>query len=201
MPTSSFEKTNLGWQLQQLQRRVGEWWELQTIQLGDRLPDIPWLSWLNSSVVWTIAQVIFWVLLGLLIIWLALTIIRFLEPCLTTFKPDISRALNNQKNSGFKQLTVNAWLERSQQFKQEKNYREACFCLYQAMLQQLSDRTVIANELSRTDGEYLKLTNYLPQSNYYRTIFLIHQQLCFKEIEANLETFQQCQQAYQKIAQ
>ena len=29
MKTDNFEKENLGWRLQQLQQRLGEWWELQ----------------------------------------------------------------------------------------------------------------------------------------------------------------------------
>jgi hypothetical protein len=199
MSTNSFEKTNLGWEFQQLQRRIGEWWELQTIQVTDRLLDVPWLNWLFSPIVWTIAQVIFWVLLGLILIWLALVIIRFLEPYIKTFKPHLNQSLKGREKTELKSLNVKTWLERSQKFQQQGNYREACLCLYQAMLQELSDRAIVVNEFSRTDGEYSRLTRYLPQSNYYQTILSIHQLLCFSEVEANLDTFQQCQQAYQQI--
>lgn len=192
------EKSNLFWQVGQWQRQFGEWWELQAIKLGEKASNSNW-NWLNAQTIKTIAEAIFWLLVGLILIWVTLKFISLIEPYFTKFQSNLNVRGQNLERGVPEILSVNAWLERSQKFKQQKQYREACFCLYQAVLQQLNDRAIIASEISRTDREYLKLTKYLPQANYYQVIFQIHQQLCFSEVEARLETFERCEQAYDQI--
>jgi hypothetical protein len=53
MSESSFDKTNLGWQLRQLQQRIQEWWELKTPQ---NIPNVKLPSWFDSLILWAIAK-------------------------------------------------------------------------------------------------------------------------------------------------
>jgi len=78
-------------------------------------------------------------------------------------------------------------------------YRQACRCLYMALLQRLDDAGTVVYQPSRTDGEYLQLIQQLPQPVPYETLIRIHEQLYFGNTEADASTFEQCQQAYQKI--
>ncbi|MGB3208597.1 MAG: hypothetical protein WBB28_26720, partial [Crinalium sp.] len=70
MATKEFEQTNFGWQLQQLQRQLGEWVELQFSKrnLEDwSLPD--WLK--NLSLPDWLLKAIFWGIVAFLLIWIS----------------------------------------------------------------------------------------------------------------------------------
>ncbi|MEG4036609.1 DUF4129 domain-containing protein [Microcoleus sp. w1-18aA5] len=88
---------------------------------------------------------------------------------------------------------------RSQKLQQQGKYRQACHCLYMALLQRLNDAGTVVYQPSRTDGEYLQLIQQLPQPVPYETLIRIHQQLYFRNRRADPSTFEQCQQAYQQI--
>ncbi len=199
MPTDSFEKNSLGWQLGQLQQRFGEWWELQTSQFSPNQPEASVPSWLNSPILWLIAKAAFWLLLALLLSWAALQIVRLLSPYFYSLRNQLSQPDDKARETLVSELSVAEWLERSQKFQQQGNYREACLCLYKAMLQRLNDAGIAPHQSSRTDGEYLQLIQQLPQPQPYQTLLMTHQQLCFSNAEASPSVFEQCQQAYREI--
>lgn len=199
MPTGSFEKNSFGWQLGQLQQRVGEWCELQTSRFSPNLPQVSLPSWLDSPIVGMILKVVFWLLWALLLSWTALQIMRLLSPYFYSLRNQLSQPANSKTKTPNSELSVAGWLERKQKFQQQGNYREACLCLYKAMLLRLHDTGIAKAQPSRTDGEYLQLIKQLPQPQPYQTLLMTHQQLCFSNAEASLLVFEQCQQAYREI--
>jgi hypothetical protein len=199
MPTGSFEKNSLGWQMSQLLQRVGEWLELQTSgSTPNRQQESP-PFWLDSVLLEMMAKVAFWLLLAWLLSWAALKIMRLLRPYIHSFTHQLTQPANQATKTPASELSVASWLERSQKFQQQANYREACICLYMAMLQRLHDSGIAKAQPSRTDGEYLQLVQQLPQPQPYQTLLTTHQRLCFSNTEASRSVFEQCEQAYREI--
>lgn len=196
MSQSSFEKSNWVWQLQQLQQRIGEWWELKT---AHNSPKSSTPSWFDSEISQIIARAIFWIIVMLLLTWFVWQVWQLLRPYIHSLNNPLRQTKDKYRKSQVRELSVADWLERSQKFQQEGNYREACICLYMAMLQRLSDSEIAPWQPSRTDGEYLQIIEPLPKSNPYQTLLMIHQQLCFSNAEASREVFEECQQAYREI--
>lgn len=196
MATEEFEKTNFGWQLQQLQRQLGEWIELEFSKrnLEDwSLPD--WLK--NLSLPDWLLKAIFWGIVAFLLIWISWQLWRVWGSSLSA----IPRMRNlNQQPTTISELTVSDWLKRSQIFQRQGNYAEACRCLYMAMLQQLNDTGIIPHQPSRTDGEYSQLIQDLPQYHSYETLLATHEKACFGNTEISTLEFEQCQQAYREIS-
>lgn len=198
MSTASFEKTNFFWQLEQSLQQMGEWLELQISRFQPTLPNASLPSWLYSSLLWQIINVIFWIMLAWLISWAVLQVMRRLNPYVYNLKNQLKHSTAQTKNSEHN-LSIARWLQQAQKFQQKGNYREACLCLYKAMLQRLNDNGVAPHQPSRTDGEYLQLVQQLPQPQPYQTLLITHQQLCFSNTEASSAMFEKCQQAYQEI--
>ena len=199
MSTDSFEKNSLGWQVYQLQQRIGEWWELQTIKLSKNILDIPLPSWLNSALVETIAKVIFWVLVAWLLIWITWQIQRWFLLYLPSLKTPVNPAASRTIKTPIQELSVANWLAKAQQLQQQGNYRGACQCLYRAMLQQLHDRGIAPHQSSRTDGEYGQIIEQLSQPQPYQKLLKVHQELCFGNAQASFSLLETCQQAYREI--
>ena len=199
MSKGSFEKDSWGWQLQQLGQQFGEWWELQTSRFSANTPNVSLPSWWNSPVLLTIAKAAIWAIVIFLVIWVGWQLWRRWQPYLYSLTQQFNHQAQNATQTPATELSVDSWLHRSQKFQQQGNYREACQCLYMAMLQKLNDSGIAPHESTRTDGEYLKLVQHLPQPKPYRTLLLTHQQLCFSKVEASSSLFEQCQQAYREI--
>jgi hypothetical protein len=199
MPTGSFEKNSIGWQLGQLQQRIGEWWELQISRFSGNQPDVSAPTWWESPILWLIVKAAFWLLVGLLLTWLVWQLWQLLRPYVYSLRKPLSQPSDRATKTPKNELSVAAWLQRSQKFQQQGNYREACFCLYMAMLQRLNDTGIAQHQPSRTDGEYLQLVRQLPQPQPYQTLLATHEQLCFSNTEASRSVFDECQQAYQEI--
>jgi Domain of unknown function (DUF4129) len=195
MSESSFEKTNFSWQLGQWQQQVQEWWEVQT---APNLPNVKFPSWLASPIWWAIAQAIFWVIVALLAVWASWQIWELLRFYIHNFQKR-NKTTDGRAQTTIKDVSVAEWLLRSQKLQQQGKYRQACRCLYMALLQRLNDAGIALHQPSRTDGEYLQLIQQLPQPVPYETLITIHQQLYFGNAEASASTFEQCQQAYQQI--
>lgn len=195
MSESSFEKTNLGWKLGQLQQQVQEWWELQT---APNLPNINLPSWFDSPILRAIAQAAFWGILALLAVWMTWQIWQQLRFYIHRFQKQ-HQITDVSAQQTIKNLSVAEWWLRSQKLQQQGKYRQACRCLYMAVLQRLNDAGTAVHQPSRTDGEYLQLIEQLPQPAPYETVIRIHQQLYFGNVQADASTFEQCQQAYQQI--
>ena len=199
MSKDSFEKDNLGWQLSQLRQQIGEWWELQTSRFSPDVPNASLPSWWNSPILQAIAKAAIWAIAIFLVIWAGWQLWRWLQPYIYSFTQQLNQPSKPASKTSVPELSVDTWLQRSQKFQQQGNYREACQCLYMAMLQHLNDKGIALHEPTRTDGEYLKLVRHLPKPKPYQTLLATHQRLCFSQTEASSSLFEQCQQAYQQI--
>lgn len=198
MSANAFEKTNLGWQLQQLQQRLVEWLELQLSQLRPSLPGIPNVStpeWLNS-LTWLLVRVAFWVILG----WVLIRLVLWLMPKMLAYWNSLNLKTGKQATAASGELTAEGWLLRSRQLYRQGEYRDAARALYMAMLQQLNDSGIAPHQPSRTDGEYIQITQDLPQHQAYQKLLQTHERLCFGNGEITPEAFEQCQQAYRDIS-
>jgi hypothetical protein len=194
-----YDKNNLGWRLYLLQKRLQEWWELQTTQAWQKVEGAPLFDWLDSEVVRFMARVAFWAILALVVIWAGGQLINGLSRYVYRLRKDSSPSLLRVNQTEFKSLDSNAWLRESLHFEQQGNYREACLSLYRGMLQLLHDRGIAPHQESRTDGEYLNLVSYLPQWLSCHTLIMTHQRLCFGRVDASPSLFQDCLQAYREI--
>lgn len=187
----TYEKNSFGWQIQQLQHRLSEWWERLTLPEGQ--VDVPNWSipeWLFRSVFWLIAVV--------LAIWVGLRLYRLLYPYLNlTWLERPSQVTPPSSHST--DFSVAEWLQRSRKFAQQGNYREACRALYLATLQRLHDIDLIPSQPSRTDGEYLDMLQTLPDPRPYEVLMQTHEQLCFSKTDISRDSFDRCQRAYQAI--
>ncbi|MCA1995066.1 MAG: DUF4129 domain-containing protein, partial [Coleofasciculus sp. S288] len=182
MPLSSFEKNSVGWQLAQWRQQIGEWLELKTSQTLSNA-SVP--SWLTSPLLWTLVKVVCWIILGLLLTWAIWQLWQLLRPYFYTLKNKHNQSVAKAIKTSVRELSAAGWLQRSQKLQQQGNYREACLCLYRAMLQRLNDTGIAPHQSSRTDGEYLQLVQQLSQSTPYQTLLMTHQQLCFSNTEAS----------------
>ncbi|MGH2413183.1 MAG: DUF4129 domain-containing protein [Microcystaceae cyanobacterium] len=199
MPKEAFEQNNLGWQLNQLQQKIGEWWELQISRLNINLPDALERSWLDSELVLSIAKIAVWLILALLLIWAILQMTRLVRSYLYTLKNQQHQIIERNPRIIDRTLSIDNWLARSQKFQQQGNYRDSILCLYQAMLQQLNDTGMIPHQASRTDGEYLRLIQNLPHPVPYQRLLIVHQQLCFSNTQASPSLFEECDRAFKTI--
>lgn len=189
-----FQKNSFGWQIQQAQQRIEEWFE--RVFFGNNPNFNPALDWSLPS--WLL-EGLFWLLIITLVGWAGWQLYKFLSPYLYTSlqlgKQQIAQAAVTQTQK----LTAAEWLERSRTAQQQGDYREACRCLYLAVLQQLNDKDLIPQEASRTDGEYLRLVQTLDNSQPYQTLIRTHEQLCFSDAAISPETFERCWRAYQEM--
>ena len=199
MSKGSFEKDSLGWQLSQMRQQIGEWWELQTSRFSPDVPNASLPSWWNSPILQAIAKAAIWALVIFLVIWVGWQLWRWLQPYVYSFTQQFNQPVTTATKTPAKELSVDSWLQRSQKFQQQGNYREACQCLYMAMLQRLNDSGIAPHELSRTDGEYLKIVRHLPKPKPYQTLLTIHQRLCFSKAEASTSVFVMFLHSYEVI--
>jgi len=191
--SGTFERTSITWQIQQFQQRVNEWLE----RFFARTPntDVPTRNWQIPD--W-LQKGLFWFLVTGLILWAGWQLYQLLQPYLSGYfrsghlSPPLTAAASTQR-------MPSDWLKRSRQAQQQGNYREACRALYMATLQHLSDNSLIRQEPSRTDGEYLSLIQELSISQPYQLLIQTHEQLCFSDADISVEVFDRCWQAYQEI--
>ena len=193
MAADSFGKNGLGWQLQQLGQRVGEWIEAQ---FSRNAPDLPQISnWSFPIGVW---EVMFWAIVLSATFWLGWQIFRLLAPYWMRSQTQGARQ-PRKAASKEEERSVAGWIRQMQEFQRQGNYREACRALYMAMLQRLNDTKLVPHQSSRTDGEYWQVVQPLPQSQAYQTLIRTHEQLCFGDGVVSADVFNRCQRAYQEI--
>ncbi|HIK08000.1 MAG TPA: DUF4129 domain-containing protein [Trichormus sp. M33_DOE_039] len=202
MSTETFAKTSWDWQLSQFQQRIGEWLEYEFYRFDNVLPEIspdwklsPWLANLLNFLFWLVV-----VLFVAVVIW---RLWREFNPYIYAWLANNSDAGNARSKMSSENLSVTTLLERSQQLYRQGNYREACRCVYLAILQHLHDTKTLLHQPSRTDAEYLqllKLGNQTPLQPY-ETLITTHEQLCFGNAQMLPENYQQCRQAYQEITE
>lgn len=202
MNTESFAKTSWDWQLSQFQQQIGEWLEYEFYRFDSVLPKIspdwklsPWLANLLSFLFWSIV-----VLFVAVVIW---RLWREFRPYIYAWLANNSDAGRANSKISHENLSVRVLLERSQQLYRQGNYREACRCLYLAILQHLHDTKILLHQPSRTDAEYLQLLRLGNQTPLqpYETLITTHEQLCFGNAQISPENYQQCRQAYREITE
>lgn len=198
MASGEFEKSNLGWQIQQLQQKISQWWEWQLRQFNLDLPNFDFESpswrWLESF--WAMIKFLSLGLLVVLVIGAIWRIWRLIRPYFYELK---QRKLQQYQQLTPRELSLEELLRRSQKYQAQGDYYQACRCLYLAMLQKLDEQGLIPQQISRTDGEYLALILQLPRSEPYETLLHIHEQLCFASQRASPNLLATCQTAYQNI--
>ncbi|PSB17852.1 DUF4129 domain-containing protein [Phormidesmis priestleyi ULC007] len=194
MAADSFDKNSLGWQLQQLAQRVGEWIEARFPQNSPNLPQIP--NW--SFPTWLL-EAMFWAIVLSATLWLSWQLVRLLAPYWAGSSAQDAKWQLHKSASKEEERSVAGWIRQMQEFQRQGNYREACRALYMAMLQRLNDTKLVPHQFSRTDGEYLQVVQPLPQSQAYQTLIRTHEQLCFGDGVISADVFNRCQRAYQEI--
>jgi hypothetical protein len=205
MPTGSFEKTNIGWQTQQLFQQVGEWIELQLSKFSstpNRQTPQPLPSWLTGAIE-SVVQVVFWLLAGFCLLWVIWQLLQTFLPSLRTLKLPAwlqRQSIRAATNAQVSQLNAAGWFQRSQAYQRQGQYPEAFQALYFALLQYLSEANLVPLEVSRTDGEYWQLVQHMPQAPLYQLLITTHEQFRFNNLAISLETLNHCQQAYREIA-
>ncbi|MBE9045710.1 DUF4129 domain-containing protein [Pleurocapsales cyanobacterium LEGE 10410] len=196
MSAGSFKQDSLGWRIDLIKQRFNEWVEFKTSQL-----DTTWdLGFLKSELLWQIIKFCLWTIIAVLLVWLTWQLWLWLRPYWKRWQRK-ERQITTNPPLKTTQLSITDWIERSQTARVDGNYRQAIFCLYQAMLQLLDERRIVRHQLSRTDEEYRQslLQKQISSSQPYEFLLSIHQRLCFSRAEADRSLFEQCQQAYQQI--
>jgi Domain of unknown function (DUF4129) len=196
MSAKSFDKTSFGWQIQQMQQRVGEWIEVTfSPALSKAVNSLGFPEWL-----WDILVVIGWVILAFVVAWLALQIYRQLRPYIESLIfPIRDRQKSTLTEDKSLSYTVAEWLQQAQKLRSQGNYSEACRALYMALLQRLAEAELIPAQISRTDREYLKLMAKIPSCQSCKLLVATHEQIWFSDASISSETFERCQQAYQDV--
>ena len=192
MAADSFDKNSLGWQVQQLGQRVGEWIEAQFSRNSPNLPQTP--NWSFPNWIW---EVMFWTIVLSAALWLSWQLFRLLAPYWTRSQTRAGQTLKAASKEEAR--SVADWIRQMQAFQRQGNDREACRALYMAMLQRLNDTKLVPHQSSRTDGEYLQIVQPFPQSQAYQTLIRTHEQLCFGDGAVPADLFNRCQRAYQAI--
>ena len=197
MSDKIFKQNSLGWRSHLLEQRIQEWWELQSSRLADNTPDVPILD-LDAEWLRLFVKILLWSITAAILVWLTWQLWLLLRPYVRTWQKQQQQSRQLSDRQTVIELSIDEWLERSQNFQKQRDYRQAIFCLYQAMLQQLSDRGIIPNLSSRTDREYLKLIqqSQISPAQSYQLLLNTHEQLCFTNQDADKSLWQQCQQAY-----
>jgi hypothetical protein len=192
---AEFQKDSIDWQLQQFFRRLGEWIELRFPQFQPPdVPDAP--RWQFPS--WWL-EAAFWVIVSAAALWLGYQAYRWISLYLGPNHPQYAKFLERRQAASEKERSIAGWIREAQEFQRQGNYQEACRALYMAMLQRLNDTKLIPNDFSRTDREYARLVQLLPQADAYRVLLQTHEQLRFGNAAASVDLFNQCQQAYGEI--
>jgi Domain of unknown function (DUF4129) len=190
--SGTFEKDSVDWWIQQRQQQAGEWLEsLVSGFRGNGQANDPWAlpDWF--------LQGFFWLVIIGLVAGASWQLYKMVQPYLDSyFKGGQERSPQPTIQPI---LTAAEWLSRSRLAQQQGDYREACRSLYFSALCLLSDRNQIRQEISRTDGEYLKLVLMIKQNQPYELLIRTHEQLCFSDEAISADLFNRCWRAYQEI--
>ena len=197
MSIETFKQDGLGWRIDLLRRRIDEYIEFKLSQLELDFPEMPFLK---SELFWQIVKFFLWSIITILLVWISWQIWLLLRIYLRKWQGQ-KRLVEPTRMTSTPNLSIAEWVGKSQEYRQQGDYRQGIFCLYQAMLHLLHDREIINQQSSRTDEEYRRsLQNLqLPQLQPYELLLSIHQRLCFSSAEASQSLFEQCLQAYQAI--
>ena len=139
MSDTIFKQNSLGWRSHLLQQRIQEWWELQSSRLADNTRDVPILD-LDAEWIRLLVKFLLWSITAAILVWLTWQLWLLLRPYVRTWQKQQQQSRQLSEQQTVRELSINEWLERSHNFQKQRDYRQAIFCLYQGMLQQLNDR-------------------------------------------------------------
>lgn len=198
MSIDTFEKNSLRWQFAQWQQQLQEWWEGQNFSFPSQNIDLPDV---NIPELWEFIKFLLGGILIALIVWAIWQV-------WPRFSPLFYRLLHKssifQRNFDFSLRKTSVKMDgltRSRQLQSQGHYKEACVCLYFAILQALDEKDIIRDNPSRTDGEYLILLENKTPSRPYQFLLKVHEELSFGNREASTSLVAECQKAYQEITQ
>jgi len=195
MSAGSFRQNGVGWRINLIKQRFSEWLEYRLSRLDlDGNAEF-------SPIWWQIIKFFLWSLIAVLLVWITWQLWLLLRPYWKRWQRSSDRNSVSTPQPQAIQLSAADWIERSQSARIEGNYRQAIFCLYQAMLQLLDERDIIPTKKSFTDREYQRSLQSMQISPLqpYELLLSIHQRLCFSNAEATQNMFEECRQAYQQI--
>ena len=196
MSAGSFKQDSLGWRINLIKQRCGEWIEYQLSQLN--FAREPGVDVGGLELLWQVIKFCLWSIIAVLLVWMTWQLWLLLRPYWRRWQRENRDTV--VPSSPTLNLSATDWVERSQSARIEGNYRQAIFCLYQAMLKLLDERGIISFEPSLTDEEYRRsLFKTQISSSPYELLLSIHQRLCFSNAKADRALFEQCQQAYKQI--
>ncbi len=187
---ATYQQSNPAWELQRLTQNLREWLEWNTGRFWDRVPpvDLPqidnwewWESLIFHGLIW----------LGIA---LAIAVLWFNRKAWQRYWYNLT-AMDLRPSFPATPPGASYWVKLAHQTARQGDYYQACRHLYLAMLQMLQDQQLADQTPARTDREYQRLTEQLPQATAYATLFTIHQELCFGQQQASLQLFQDCQEA------
>jgi Domain of unknown function (DUF4129) len=184
--------TDLGWQWRQTQQRLSEWLERQLNQ--PIKPGAPPPRGSNWSVQW-LAPYITWVLGIALVVLLLFIIVRGVRGW---WQRRAAREFTGQLLVVDDAPVVSSqeWLTRSRTFQGQGDFTQAARSLYFAMLQNLHDRQLIPEKRSRTDQEYVAITQDMAAAGAIATVLQTHEQIEFGGNQLSAQDYERCQQAY-----
>ena len=198
MSAGSFRQDGIGWRYNTIKQRLSEWLEykLSTLDLDSDFDGSDYI-WL-----WQVIKFFLWSLIAIALVWITWQLWLLLRTYWKRWKRENDRYASYTPQAPTVRLSSTDWIERSQTARIEGNYRQAIFCLYQAMLQLLDERGVVPAKTSRTDREYQRslLAAEISPRQPYELLLSSHQRLCFSSAEATQSMFEECRQAYQQIA-
>lgn len=200
MKTAGFEKTNLGWQFGKLGQQVAEWMELQLSKLN-----FDWLEQARPSGDMSFEWIevffrgMFWVILAFLLSWLVLLALRLWPASWQRLRDLLNFSQTPASKPEQPMPTATEWLSQASKLRRSGDFSLAARCLYMAMLQVLSDSGRIQGQASLTDGEYRELLKNFSGRQSCEVLLSTHERLCFGEIAATLEDFEECQKALGEI--
>lgn len=194
----------LNWWGQNFLRRSAEYieWQLKQLpapkELGWEGPP----SWLEALSIWIVRGM--GLALGLLLLWL---VIKRLWPWYQQWHRASQPATEVTQQTLEPTLSTAEWLLRAERAKNQQDYAQACRALYMALLLRLDSAGWLPRDAARTNQEYLQRLNALwaleqqPTAIYqaWRQIFQVHDQSYYGQQPIAVETFHQCQRAYQTL--
>ena len=201
MSAGAFKQDGLGWRINLIKQRFGEWSEYRLSQL-----DTDWdLEFIPFKLLWRIVEFCLWSIIALILVWMLWQGWLLLRPYWRRYWRRWQR--NNSHLAPIvapavtPTLSAADWFERSQTARLEADYRRGIFCLYQAMLSLLNEREIISTQPSYTDEEYRRslLQKQISPLQPYDLLLSSHQRLCFGRAAADRILFERCQQAYNQI--
>ena len=194
MSAGSFRQDGIGWRFNIIKQRLGEWLEYRLSRFD---PDVD----VETNLLWQIIKFCLWSILAVLLVWITWQLWLLLRRYWKRWQRQTNDYSSYTPQPQAVRLSAADWIDRSQSARSEGNYRQAIFCLYQAMLQLLDEKGIMQTKKSLTDREYQRSLSQIQISPLqpYELLLSTHQRLCFSNAEATQTMFEECRQAYQQI--